>query len=120
MKLRTAFVLGAATAGLLLVAAARRRRGSRLTKITSNDLRYQDHSPEELTSEHLLDLNTASIEDILGLGLNRETVDKIVENRPYRNKLDLLSMMVVTEQAYNAIKHQVGIARATESIKVAG
>jgi hypothetical protein len=32
-----------------------------------------------------------------------------VDNRPYRNKLDLLSRMVIPQQAYSAIKHQVAV-----------
>ena len=120
MKRKTAFLLGAATAGLLLaVIALRLRRKPRPLKITSNDLGYQNHSPEELTSEHLLDLNSASLEELLRLGIEREVGDHIVENRPYRNKLDLLSRMVIPEQVYNTIKHHVGIARATEPVKLA-
>ena len=46
--------------------------------------------------------------------------DRIVGNRPCRNKLDLLSRMVIPQQAYSAIKHQVGVAKASESIKIEG
>ncbi len=120
MKLKTAFLVGAATAGLLLALALRLRRQPRPLKISTSDLGYQEHSLEELTSEHLLDLNTASLDDLLRLGLDRDVGDQIVENRPYRNKLDLLSRMVIPEQSYNAIKHQIGIARATEPVKVTG
>ena len=118
MKSKTAFLLGAATAALLLAVALRLRRQPRPLEITTNDLGYQEHSPQELTSEHLVDLNTASVDDLLTLGLDRESCDQIVENRPYRNKLDLLSRMVIPEQAYNTVKHHVGIARATEPVKV--
>jgi DNA uptake protein ComE-like DNA-binding protein len=121
MKSKTAFLFGAATACLLVaVVALRLRRQTRPLKITTNDLGYQDHSPEELTSEHLLDLNTASLDELLRLGIEREVGDHILENRPYRNKLDLLSRMVISEQVYNTIKHHVGIARATEPVKVTG
>jgi hypothetical protein len=120
MKLSTAIAIGAAASGLLLVAAFRFRRNQRPSKITTADLGYQERSPEELASENLLDLNTASHEEFLRLGLDGEMSDRIVENRPYRNKLDLLSRMVIPEQAYGVIRDQVGVARATESIKVAG
>jgi hypothetical protein len=93
MKSKTVVFLAATTACLLLaVAAFRLHRRPRRLKITTNDLGYQDHSPEELTSEHLVDLN----------------------------KLDLLSRMVIPEQVYNAIKQHVGIARATEPVKITG
>jgi DNA uptake protein ComE-like DNA-binding protein len=102
------------------VAAASFRRKTRPINITTEDLGYQEHSPEELSSESLLDLNSASEAEFMHLGLDRETIDRIAENRPYRNKLDLLSRMVIPEQAYNLIRNQVGVAKATEFIKVAG
>jgi hypothetical protein len=46
--------------------------------------------------------------------------DRILDNRPYRNTLDLLTLMVVPEEAYNLIRNQAGVARATESIKIGG
>jgi DNA uptake protein ComE-like DNA-binding protein len=120
MKSKTALLCGVAAAVLLLAVARRLRRQPRPLKITTNDLGYQEHSPEELTSEHLLDLNTATLADFLRLGLEPAVGDQILENRPYRNKLDLLSRMVIPEQVYNAIKYQIGIARATEPFKVTG
>ena len=120
MKLRKAIVIGVVASALLLAAASRFRRKQRLLEITTEDLGYQERSPEELASENLLDLNTASHDELLRLGLDGEMSERIVDNRPYRNKLDLLSRMVIPEQAYNAIRYQVGVARATESIKIAG
>ena len=119
MKLSTVIALAAA-AGLALVVASRLGRRNQPLEITTEDLSYQEHSPQELASENLLDLNTASQADFQLLGLDCETCDRIVENRPYRSKLDLISRMVIPQQLYNAIRHQVGVARATESIKFAG
>jgi hypothetical protein len=79
--------------GLLLVAAARFLRKPRRINITTEDLGYQEHSPEKLASENLLDLNTTSPSEFLRLGLDGETSERIVDNRPYRNKMDLLSRM---------------------------
>jgi DNA uptake protein ComE-like DNA-binding protein len=120
MKLSTAIIVGVAASGLVVLAASRFRRTQRPSKITTADLGYQERSPEELASENLLDLNTASQEEFLRLGLDGEMCDRIVENRPYRNKLDLLSRMVIPERAYSVIRDMIGVARATESIKVAG
>ena len=119
MKWSTAVLVGAAASVVLLVAALRLGRKRQL-KITTEDLGYQEHSPEELASHHLLDLNTASHEELQRLGLNDEMTDKIVDNRPYRNKLDLLSRMVIPEATYNGIRSLIGIAGATQSIKIAG
>jgi hypothetical protein len=118
MKLRTAIALGVAS-GLLIAAVLRLRRRRRPIDITTRDLGYQDHSPEELAAENLLDLNTASLSEFLQLGLDSDMSDRITENRPYRNKLDLLSRMVIPEPVYNTIRGRVGVARATEPVKVA-
>jgi DNA uptake protein ComE-like DNA-binding protein len=120
VKLSTAIIVGVATSGFLLLAAASYRRKSLPIHITTEDLGYQEHSPAELASEHLLDLNTATPDDLLRLGVNRELSDRILDNRPYRNKLDLLSRMVIPEAAYESIKNQIGVAMATESVKIAG
>ena len=120
MKLRMAVVIGVAASGLLVLAASRLRGKGRPSKITTADLGYRERSAEELASENLLDLNTASREEFLGLGLDGELSDRILDNRPYRNKLDLLSRMVIPEQAYGLIKDLIGVARATEPVKVAG
>ena len=120
MKLKTAIILGGIAAGLLFVAVARFSRKPRPIVITAEDLSYQEHSPEELALEHLLDLNTASPDDLLKLGVDGEICDKILDNRPYRNKLDLVSRMVIPEQTYNQIRNRIGVARATEPVKIAG
>jgi hypothetical protein len=118
MKLRTAIALGVAS-GLLIAAVLRLRRKRRPLAIKTEDLGYQEHSPEQLAAENLLDLNTANQSELLQLGLDRETSERIKESRPYRNKLDLLSRMVIPESAYNLIRGRVGVARATEPVKVA-
>jgi len=119
MKLSKVILIGTAAAGLVIAAAWRFGRKQRPLEITTEDLEYQEHSPEELASENLLDLNTATKDDLARLGLDAEVSDRILENRPYRNKLDLLSRMVVPEQTYNIIKDQIGVAGATESVKIA-
>jgi hypothetical protein len=120
VKRKTAIIVGGIAAlGLLLVTLESFRRRPRSISITTADLAYQEHSPQELASEHLLDLNTATHDDLLRLGVDAEVSERILENRPYRNKLDLLSRMVLTESAYNLIKDQVGVAGATEAVKIA-
>ena len=58
----------------------------------------------------LLDLNTADRNDLVRLaGLGPFLADRIVENRPYRNKLDLVSRRVIPDAAYRRISHQVQV-----------
>ena len=60
MKLKTAIIFGGVAVGVLCVAAARFLRKPRRIAISTKDLGYQEHSPEELAAGNLLDLNTAS------------------------------------------------------------
>lgn len=66
-----------------------------------------------------MDLNSAPEEDLKQLGLDDVAVGRIVENRPYRNKLELVSRMVIPENLYGEIRHQVGVRETAESVKVA-
>jgi Helix-hairpin-helix motif len=120
MKSGTALFLGiAAGVGLTVVAALRFRRKPYSFEIRPENLHYQEHSPAELAAEHLLDLNTATLDELANLGMSSDASERIVENRPYRNKLELVSRMVIPEQTYQSIRDLIGVARATESIKVA-
>jgi DNA uptake protein ComE-like DNA-binding protein len=118
MKWKTVVGLVVGVGGIIAAVALALRRRQQPLQISTRDLGYQERSVADLLSEHLLDLNTADRDDFLALGMDSVTADQIVENRPYRNKLDLLSRMVVPESSYNQIKHQIGVAEATESIKV--
>jgi len=53
------------------------------------------------------------------LGLDTESVNRLIENRPYRNKGELLSRMVVPQEVYAAIKDKIAVANAQEPFKVA-
>jgi hypothetical protein len=41
------------------------------------------------------------------LGLDADVAERIVEQRPYPSKIDLLGRMVVPEEIYNSIKHRI-------------
>jgi hypothetical protein len=86
--------------------------------LSTRDLNYSNQSPEELLSQHLLDLNSASAQEMVGLGISGESVERLLENRPYRNKLDLISRMVLSQVEYEAIKDRVSVAEAREAVKV--
>ena len=87
--------------------------------LTDDDLSYSDRSAEELRSQHLIDLNGASVEQIGELGISAESLDRLLENRPYRNKLELVSRMVLSQEEYSAIKDKVSIAEAGAPVKIA-
>lgn len=87
--------------------------------LMNQDLNYADRSPEELVSQRLLDLNSAGPEEIADLGMSSESLERLLENRPYRNKLELVSRMVLSEDEYSAIKDRVSVAEAREPVKIA-
>jgi hypothetical protein len=71
-------------------------------------------------SPELLDLNSCSVQDLLNIGgFEEDWASRIVESRPYRNKMDLLSRMVVPIDVFNAISERVSIAKPDEPVKIA-
>jgi hypothetical protein len=73
----------------------------------------------DLVSEHLIDLNGASPEQLRELGLSAESLERLMENRPYRNKLELVSRMILPQGEYSAIKDRVSVAAARDPVKIA-
>jgi hypothetical protein len=74
--------------------------------------------PEE-PSEPPIYLNSATREDFLQLGLDGNNADRIIENRPYRNKLDLVSRLIVPENIYSDIHNRIAVKNPNEPVKVA-
>ena len=67
-----------------------------------------------------IDLNNAERDELLALpGITDELADRIIENRPYRNKLDLVARLVNPDDIYQAIKEMIHIDGADEAVKVA-
>lgn len=69
-----------------------------------------------------LDLNRCSREQLLGVpGLTEGLADRILENRPYRHRLDLVARMVVPSGVYQNIRDLVDVDGATagQSVNVA-
>ena len=96
-----------------------RRRGLPDVNLTTADLDYPDVSYEEITAEELTDLNVSDASELLNLGLGQQSVDRVIENRPYRSKLELVSRMVLSEEEYGAIRDRVAVAEGRDPIKVA-
>jgi hypothetical protein len=100
VKRSTQAVLGGICLGTVLYCSWRwyqGLRGVRNFHLTNDDLNYSDRSAEELVSQHLIDLNGASVEQIGELGISAESLERLLENRPYRNKLELVSRMVLSQ-----------------------
>jgi hypothetical protein len=73
------------------------------------------------SSTPTLDLNTASAENLTALGLDAEAVDRIVENRPYRRKLELLERFILAKPDYDLVRQRISTDRshANDAVRVA-
>jgi hypothetical protein len=90
VKRSTTAIIGGFCLGTILLYGWRwyyGRRRIRNFHLTNDDLSYSDRSAEELVSEHLIDLNSASADQLAGLGLSGESQERLIDNRPYRSKL---------------------------------
>ena len=120
------FVLGVgvATTGALIYGMYRRGEidvdaiGQRI-KGASREVTHLKNEVVGLASAAMVDINEASREDLRGLGIEDALLDRVIEGRPYRNKLDLLSRMILPQELYDSIKEHIDIARPNESVKVA-
>lgn len=55
-----------------------------------------------------LDLNGCSREELLRVpGMNGDLAERILDNRPYRSKFDLLNRMIVPESVYAELRSRV-------------
>jgi hypothetical protein len=122
MKKPIAILIGGMIAGTVAVLWFRRSaQSTRLADVhlTTNDLDYPDVSPQDLTASHLIDLNDASQQQLEILGLAPDSLARLIDNRPYRSKLELVSRMVLSEAEYEAIREKVGVAQGREPVKIA-
>lgn len=91
----------------------------RLSSIRTEDLYYGHLSPKEVASQDLIDLNEAGAGHLSRLGLEPESLQRLVENRPYRSKLELVSRMILSEDAYSMIRDRIAVGSGDEPVKTA-
>jgi hypothetical protein len=78
--------------GAWILAARRRHEGLRRSSVNTPTININAASQQELMQ---------------ALGLDAAIAERIVEQRPYPSKIDLLGRMVVPEEIYNSIKHRI-------------
>ncbi len=68
-----------------------------------------------------VDLNHASADELKTLGLDTISVDRVIENRPYRNKLELVERFILTRPEYDDLRDKISVTdrEAHEGISVA-
>ena len=62
--------------------------------------------------EPLLDLNEASVDDLRAVDGLGDYADRILDERPFRTKIDLLERMIVPDKIYNEIKDRIVVRHA--------
>lgn len=70
------------------------------------------------TKQAQIDINTASADQLKTLpGFNNTVIDKLVANRPYANKKQLVSKDIISEAAYEEVKDSIIAKRPKKSDK---
>src|SRR5262245_61902402 len=88
------FALGVAGAPVAVASAAESKPGAKESKPAAK--------------KEPLDINTASAEELQSLkGIGDVYAKKIIENRPYKGKDDLVSKNVIPKATYDKIKGQI-------------
>jgi hypothetical protein len=77
--------------------------------------RTAQHRVISLRDSGIMDLNCARRAELEKLHLDALAIDRIIENRPYRNKLELLSRMIIPKALYGRIRHQIGVRSGASS-----
>jgi len=70
-------------------------------------------SSRHRSEDGLLDLNSATIFELKELkGIGDALAARIIENRPYSTKIDLVGRRVIPDSAYEVIKHDITVRHA--------
>lgn len=61
-----------------------------------------------------LDINSASEDEMVSIGIEKAAAKKIVESRPYRSKAELVSRQLLTKVQYDKLKDSLVAKRPTD------
>jgi DNA uptake protein ComE-like DNA-binding protein len=117
MKPALVFVLGAL--GLLTLAKFQRHAPLRQrAEQPPERLRRRRQRAGRMRFRHrnqdgLLDLNSATVAELRELhGIGEVLAGRIIENRPYATKMDLIGRRIIPDSAYEGIKHAITVLHA--------
>jgi hypothetical protein len=63
-------------------------------------------------SGQIFDINHATPDELRSIDGLADYVDRILDERPFTSKIDLLERMVIPELVYNEIKHRITVRHA--------
>lgn len=76
------------------------------------------HHPREVAHPELIDINTASIEQLKAIsGIGDRYAGKIIAGRPYANKAQLKSRRILPENVYEMVKTKIIARRLKPDLK---
>lgn len=116
MKPALVFVFGAL--GLFTLAKYQRISGKRRQRTEQPTQQPRETRGRRIRGRHrsedgLLDLNSATIFELKELkGIGDALATRIVENRPYTTKIDLIGRRVIPDSTYEVIKHSITVGHA--------
>lgn len=90
--------------------------------VVSGAAHLKDHISDirAIGAAALVDINRASAEDFERIGIHdSDMVERVIEGRPYRNKMDLLTRMIVPQDIYDVVKQHIDVGGSDEAVKVA-
>ena len=61
-----------------------------------------------------IDINSATEEELVAVGIEKATVKKIIEARPYRSKAELVSRQLLTKTQYDKLKDSIVAKRVAD------
>lgn len=67
------------------------------------------------TKVELVDINSATEEQLVGLGLTKELAKKIIDNRPYAMKNQLTSKKILTADEYKKVSDKIVAKQAPKA-----
>ena len=70
-----------------------------------------------INAQKAVDINSAAESDIIAIGITGPVAKKIVDGRPYRNKRDLVTRQVLTQEQYDKFKDMLVARRPRNSKK---
>lgn len=94
-------------AGIIWIAGALAALSIGATTVSAQTKTPVTQAPKQMPKVVKLkpvDINTASEEDLVLVGVDRAAAKKIMQARPYRNKFELVSKQLLTRDQYNKVK----------------